>query len=317
VSELADCRQAFAETLEELMGCDARVVVLTNDSVASSNLRRIRERFPQRLVNVGIAEQNIIGIAAGLANGGKIPFVCGASAFLTGRALEQFKIDLGYARSNVKVCGMSSGLAYGALGPTHHSIEDLAWTRAIPSLTIVVPADPLETAQAVRAAFAHSGPVFLRLSRIPVPAVHPRDYRFSIGRAVVLKPGNDVTLIANGTMVARALQAAGLLEQDGVAARVVNMSTLKPLDREAILEAAEQTAGLVTIEEHSVCGGLGSAIAELVVSHKPVPVRILGVPGVFAPTGSTHWLFEHFGLNAEGIRQAALDLLGGRISHAG
>ncbi len=316
MSRLADCRIAFAETLEELMASDDRVVALTNDSVGSSNLRRIRERFPQRLVNVGIAEQNIIGIAAGMANGGKIPFVCGASAFLTGRALEQFKIDLGYAQSNVKVCGMSSGLAYGALGPTHHSIEDLTWTRVIPNLTIVVPADPLETAQAVRAAAALPGPVFLRLSRMPVPTVHPRDYRFSIGRAALLKPGNDLTLIANGTMVAPALEAAALLQHDGIEARVLNVATLKPLDQEAILAAAEQTGGIVTIEEHSIHGGLGSAVAEVVVTHKPVPMRILGVPGVFAPTGSTHWLFNHFGLTAEGIHRAALELLGRRVSHA-
>lgn len=309
MSELFDCRRAFSETLEELAASDPRVVVVTNDSIGSSNIGRFRKRFPERFINVGIAEQNLVGIGAGLAHNGKIPFVCGASCFLTGRALEQVKIDLGYSRSNVKLCGMASGLAYGALGPTHHSLEDLAWTRVIPNLTVIVPADPVETAQAVRAIAGLEGPVFLRVSRMPVPIVHAHDYRFEIGRAAVLREGGDVALIANGTMVCRALEAARLLAAQGVSARVINMSTVQPLDREAIVEAAEQIAAIVTVEEHSVRGGLGGAVAEVVVSTRPAPMRMLGVPGVFAPTGSTSWLFQHFGLTPEGICDAALDLL--------
>jgi transketolase len=316
VSQLFDCRLAFAEALEELAASDPRVVVVTNDSIGSSNIGRIRKRYPERLINVGIAEQNMVGIGAGLANGGKIPFVCGASCFLTGRALEQIKVDLGYSRSNVKLCGMSGGLAYGALGPTHHSIEDLAWTRVIPNLTVIVPADPVETGQAVRAIASIDGPVFLRLSRMQVPIVHAADYRFQIGRAAVLRDGADVTLIANGTMVCRALEAAVLLARQGLSARVLNMSTVRPIDHGAIVDAAETTAAIVTVEEHSVHGGLGSAVAEVVVSTRPVPMKILGVPGVFAPTGSAPWLFEHFGLTAEGIRDAALDLLHRRVCDA-
>ncbi len=308
MTPLFDCRQAFSEALEELAAADPRVVLVTNDSVGSSNIGRFRQRFPERLINVGIAEQDMVGIGAGLANGGKIPFVCGASCFLTGRALEQIKVDLGYSKSNVKLCGMSSGLAYGALGPTHHSIEDLAWTRVIPNLAIIVPADPLETAQAVRAAAGIEGPVFLRLSRMPVPVVHPPDYRFACGRAAVLRRGADVMLIANGTMVCRALEAARLLEGAGLSAGVLNMSTVQPLDREAISAAAE-TGAIVTVEEHSARGGLGGAVAEVVVSTRPVPMRILGAPGVFAPTGSAEYLFEHFGLTGKGIRDAALELV--------
>jgi transketolase len=172
VTALHDCRDAFAAALEDLAARDPRVVAVCNDSIGSSKLGRFAARFPGRLVNVGIAEQNLIGVAAGLANGGKLPFVCGASCFLTARALEQIKADLAYSQANVKVCGMSSGLAYGELGPTHHSIEDLAWLRALAGMTVIVPADPAETAQAVQAAAAHQGPVFLRLSRMPVPAVH-------------------------------------------------------------------------------------------------------------------------------------------------
>ncbi len=313
MSQLFDCRKAFAKALEEVAQSDPRVVVVTNDSVGSSNLTAFRKRWPERFVNVGIAEQDLIGVSAGLANGGKLPFVCGASCFLTARALEQVKVDLGYSRANVKLCGMSSGLAYGALGPTHHSIEDLAWTRVIPNLTIVVPADPAETRQAVHAIAGTEGPVFLRLSRMPVPEVHPPDYRLQIGRAVKLRDGSDVTLIANGTMVSRALEAARLLAAEGVSARVLNMSTLAPIDREAIVDAAEQTSAIVTVEEHSIHGGLGGAVAEVVVGAKPVPMRILGVPGVFAPTGSTAWLLEHFGLTAEGIRAAARELVYGRV----
>ena len=316
MSEKFDCRQAFSETLATLAAADARIVAVANDSIGSSNLKEFRKRFPDRLVNVGIAEQNLIGVGAGLANGGLIPFVCGASCFLTARALEQIKVDLGYSQSNVKLCGMSSGMAYGELGPTHHSIEDVAWTRAIAGMTVIVPADPVETAQAVRAAAAFDGPVFLRLSRMPVPAVSPRDYKFEIGRAVKLREGTDVTLIANGTMVCRTLEAAEMLEADDVSASVINMSTVRPLDSDAIIQAAKQ-GPIVTVEEHTVIGGLGGAVAEVVVSSIPVRVRLLGVPAVFAPTGSTSFLFEHFGLTPSGIRDAALELVKENVCGAG
>src|SRR5689334_4939519 len=238
VGDLFDCRKAFSETLCALAAADPRIVVVANDSIGSSNLREFRRRFPSRLVNVGIAEQNMIGVSAGLANGGKIPFVCGASCFLTGRALEQIKVDLAYSRHNVKLCGMSSGVAYGELGPTHHSIEDLAWTRAIANMTVVVPADPAETASALRASAAYQGPVFIRLSRMPVPDISGAGYEFRIGRAVTLRQGTDLTLIANGTMVSRALDAAALLERDGIRAAVINMSTVRPLDTDAVRQAA-------------------------------------------------------------------------------
>ena len=308
MSTLHDCRKAFSDTLVALAEADPRVVVVANDSVGSSNLKEFKKRFPERLVNVGIAEQNLVGVGAGLANGGLLPFVCGASCFLTGRALEQVKVDLGYSRSNVKLCGMSSGVAYGELGPTHHSIEDLAWTRAIANMTVIVPADPLETAQAMRAVAEYDGPVFLRLSRMPVPDISPEGYEFQIGKAVTLREGRDVTLIANGTMVSRALGAASLLAADGIQAAVVNMATVRPLDTAAVEEAAAR-GPIVTIEEHTVVGGLGGAVAECVVQTHPVRMRIMGFPGVFAPTGSPEFLFEHFGLTAAGICAAAAALV--------
>ena len=306
--ELHDCRKAFSNTLVALAEADPRIVAVANDSIGSSNLKEFSRRFPDRLINVGIAEQNMVGVSAGLANGGLIPFVCGASCFLTGRAMEQIKVDLGYSRSNVKLCGMSSGVAYGELGPTHHSIEDIAWTRAIANMTVIVPADASETAAALRAAAAFEGPVFLRLSRMPVPDLLPPDYVFEIGRARRLRAGSDVTLIANGTMLCRAMEAAELLQAGGIRAAVINMPTVRPLDREAVLEAA--LAGpILTIEEHTVMGGLGGAVAEVVVQSHPVRMRILGFPGEFAPTGSASFLFEHFGLTAEGIRKAAAQLV--------
>ena len=203
-------------------------------------------------------------------------------------------------------------MAYGPLGGTHHSIEDIAWLRAIANMTIIVPADPLETEQAVCAAAEFVGPVYLRISRMGVPAVHAADYRFEIGKAVRLRDGNDVTLAACGTLVPRALEAAALLEAEGIQARVINIATVKPIDREAIIAAAVETGGIVTAEEHTVYGGFGSAVAEIVATTHPVPMRILGVPGVFAPTGSPEFLLEHFGLTSQGILDAALELVKSR-----
>lgn len=313
MTQLYDCRDAFAAALEEIATQDRRICAVVNDSVGSSKVANFGKRFPDRLINVGIAEQTMVGLAAGLANSGKIPFVCAAAPFLTGRALEQIKADVAYSDANVKLAGMSPGMAYGELGPTHHSIEDLAWMRAIANMTVLVPADPIETDQVVRAAAAHHGPIFLRVGRTPVPMVHDENYRFEIGKAAVLREGQDLTLIALGTMVSRALEAAEMLATKGIQARVLNMSTVRPLDTKAVLAAAAETGSIVTVEEHTVYGGLGSAVAEVVVSNHPVPMRILGVPGVFAPTGSAEWLLEHFGLTAQGIVDAALELVGERV----
>lgn len=308
-SEMKDCREAFSTTLVEMAGRDERIVAVVNDSVSSTRLKNFRTSYPRRFVNVGIAEQNMIGVGSGLANGGKIPFVCGASCFLTGRALEQVKVDMAYSFRNVKLCGMSSGVAYGELGPTHHSIEDLAWMRAIAGMTVIVPSDSIETRQAMQAIGEYEGPVFLRLSRMPVPDVHSDDFRFAIGKAEVLQDGSDISIVANGVMVWRALEAASMLEAKGVSARVLNVATVQPLDREAVLNCAAETRGIVTVEEHSVRGGLGGAVAEVVVTApRPVPMRILGIPGVFAPTGSAEFLLDHFGLNSEGICAAAEEL---------
>ncbi len=309
MEKLFDCRDAFASALEALADKDPRVVAVCNDSVGSSKLGGFKKRFPDRLINVGIAEQNMIGVAAGLANGGRVPFVCAASCFLTGRALEQIKADLAYAKAKVVLCGMSSGMAYGELGPTHHSIEDLAWTRAIADLAVVVPADPEQTRQATNYAHSHEGPLFLRLSRMGVAAVYDENYRFAMGRADQLREGRDLTLIANGTLVGRCLAAADRLASLGLEARVLNVACLRPLDTAAIVSAAQQTGAIVTAEEHTTNGGLGGAVAEVVVQHVPVPMALMGVPGVFAPTGSAEFLLDHFGMDVEGIVRTAFEVV--------
>jgi transketolase len=308
---LYDCRDAFAETLLELVRTDPRVIVVVNDSVGSTKVSVVGKEFPERVINVGIAEQDLVGVGAGLANGGRIPFVCAASPFLTSRALEQIKVDAAYSRANLKLVGVSSGVAYGELGPTHHSIEDVAWTRAIADLTVVVPSDPIDTAAAIRMAHMTEGPVFIRTSRMPVPMVHEPDFDFRFGRATRLRDGSDITLMANGVMVHRALEAAELLASAGVSARVIEMATASPIDVDEIVAAARETGGIVTAEEHTVRGGLGGAVAEVVVTHHPVPMRILGIPGVFAPTGSAEFLLDYFALNAAGMKAAALSILSG------
>ena len=310
--QMFDCRDAYAKALEGMAEQDARVCVVINDSLSSAKMKDFKTKYPSRFVNVGIAEQNMVGVGNGLANGGMVPYLCGASCFLTARAMEQVKVDLAYSKANVRICGMSSGMAYGQLGPTHHSVEDIAWIRILPNLTVIVPADDVETAAAMRYSLHHDGPMFIRISRIPVPRVHEDEYEYRVGKAVKLREGSDVTIIANGVLAARALEAARLLENDGRSARVLNMSTIKPLDKEAVLDAARTTKGIVTAEEGLAAGGLGGAVAEVLALHHPTPMRILGLQDVFAPTGSAEFLLEHFNLTAAGMRDAALELMGER-----
>jgi transketolase len=298
-----DCRNAWVATLEALAEADPRIVAVVNDSVGSSKLNSFQKRFPDRLINVGIAEQVMVGVGAGLANGGRIPFVSAASCFITGRALEQVKADIAYANFNVKLVGQSSGIAYGELGATHHSIEDFAWLRPLTNLTVIIPADAWETAEAVKWAAGHEGPVYLRLSRMPVPDLDIPNRQFRPGKAETVRTGTDLTIIACGTTVHLAAQAADRLKAEGIAARVLNFSTLNPLD-ETALHAAAATGAIVTVEEASIRGGLGGAVAEFTSAHQPVPVERVGFPG-FLPTGPVDWLFKEYGLSPEGISDAA------------
>ncbi|MGQ0563522.1 MAG: transketolase family protein [Gemmobacter sp.] len=298
-----DCRNIWVATLERLAEADPRIVAVVNDSIGSSKLNSFQKKFPDRVVNVGIAEQVMVGVGAGLANGGRIPFVSAASCFITARALEQVKADIAYANFNVKLVGQSSGIAYGELGATHHSIEDFAWLRPLTNLTVIVPADAWETAEAVIWAAAHEGPVFLRLSRMPVPDLDIPNRRFRPGKAELVRQGTDLTIIACGTTVHLAVAAADKLKAEGTVARVLNFSTINPLDEVALHEASA-TGAIVTVEEASVRGGLGGAVAEFTAGHRPVPVERVGFPG-FLPTGAVDWLFREYGLTPEGIAAAA------------
>lgn len=308
MSDLHDCRDAFAATLIELAEADDRVVAVVNDSVGSSKLGGFQERFPERLINVGIAEQAMVGVAAGLAAGGRLPFVSAASCFLTARAMEQIKVDIAYSQHHVVLCGQSPGVAYAELGPTHHSPEDLAWLRAIPGLEVIVPADPAETAAAVRWAAHHDGPVFLRISRTGVPDIPADGRTFHPGHARVLREGADVAIVALGTAVTRALSAADELARQGVAARVVALRSLVPLDGDALLDAARTTSGVVTVEEAYTCG-LGGAVAEFLAERQPTRMRMVGLQG-FAPTGSVEHIHERSGITPAGIATACLELVG-------
>lgn len=302
-AERFDCRVAFAEELTALARRDGRVVAVCNDSVGSSNLVQFASEFPGRLVNVGIAEQDMVGVAAGLANGGLVPFVCGAAPFLTGRAMEQIKVDVAYSGAHVVLCGMSPGMAYGQLGPTHHSVEDLPWMRAIAGLSVLAPGDPADTRAALRWAFESEGPSYLRVPRTKLPALP--DGGAGVGRARELRGGDQVTLMGLGPMGSVVLEASELLERQGVSARALFFNAVRPLDVEAIGSAARETGRLLTVEEGTLAGGFGSAVAEWCGEHLPVPVRRLGLPEQFAPTGSAEFLLAHFGLTAEGVARAA------------
>lgn len=307
-----DNRQAFADELITLAASDERIVAVCNDSVGSSNLVAFRERFPNRLINVGIAEQNMVGVGAGLAACGFVPFVCGASPFLTGRALEQIKADVAYSQQPVVLCGMSPGMAYGELGPTHHSIEDLSWLRTLPGLDIVVPADSAQTRLAVRAVVAEPRPTFMRVGRFKVPDVSSVSDEFRRGRFTSPRHGGDVTVIATGTMVSRAIAAADLLRAESIEVRVLNAVWLAPFDVDAVIAAARETAGIVTAEEAVTTGGLGAAVAAVVAALNAAdrkPVHMLGVRDEFAPTGSTEFLLEYFRLTTNDVVAAVREVL--------
>ena len=304
-----DNRIAFAETLIALAKIDPKIIVVCNDSVGSSNLTEFRDIYPERLIDVGIAEQNMVGVAAGLANSGFTPFVCAASPFLTGRALEQIKADIVYSNTNVKLCGMSPGISYGELGPTHHSIEDIAWMRALDSLPIVLPADDAQTREVITWAAQTTGPVFMRIGRFKVPSVSQnQNPAFIPNKAMRIMDGDDLTIIATGTLVSRAVVAALELKKDGISVRVINMTTVAPLDTVEVLAAAKETKLIITAEEAVTRGGMGGAVAEYLVQNHPVPMKLMGID-TFAPTGSPTYLLEHFGLTADSLVVAARELM--------
>ncbi len=307
-TNLYDCRDAFASVLEKLAAENEAVVAVCNDSVGSSKLGGFKSKFPERLVNVGIAEQNMVGVGAGLANGGRIPFVCGASASSPAARWSRSRRHFLFQRQ----CEADRHLfRHGLRGARPDAPLDRGF-RLDPRPAEPAghrPCDRIETAAAVAWAATYDGPVFLRLSRVGVPDLLPEGHVFEVGKANVLRDGTDVTLIANGTLTHRMVKAAEILAKDGIKARVLNMATVRPIDEAAIIAAAKETGAIVTAEEHSIYGGLGSAVAEVVVDHAPVPMKRLGVPGIYAPTGSAEFLLDEFGMAPSAIAEATVALL--------
>lgn len=298
-------RDGFGEGLLELGAKHPDVVVLSGDLGDSTRAKWFQEKFPDRFFEFGIAEQNMIGAAAGLALSGKRPFACSFSVFITGRAWEQVRVCVCYMKANVKLVGSHAGLSVGADGATAEALEDIATMRALPGMTVIVPADARQARQATLALVEHVGPAYLRVGRNPVPFVEGTDRPFAIGRADRLRQGDDVTIVATGVMVAHALAAADVLAAEGVPADVINLHTVKPLDHQTLLASARRTGAVVTAEEHSVVGGVGSAVAEALASVHPVPMRMIGVPDRFGESGQPDELMAAFGLGSRQIADAA------------
>jgi transketolase len=304
-------RNAFFDALFELALVDERIIFITGD-LGYRVVEKFMEQRPRQFLNAGVAEQNLTGIAAGMALSGKIVFTYSIANFPTLRCLEQIRNDVCYHDANVKIVAIGGGFAYGAMGATHHAIEDLAVMRAMPSLTVVAPGDPIEARAATRALVAHPGPCYLRLGKAGEPAVHPAPVELEIGRAIRLRDGDDLTLISTGGLLHLAARAAERLASEGIEARVLSMHTLKPLDTDAILAAAIETRLVVTLEEHSIVGGLGSAVAELLAETPEVRVRFkrLGLPPSFSPyIGAQDYLLERHGLTAEAVAAVVKALL--------
>ncbi|HBT47847.1 MAG TPA: transketolase [Peptococcaceae bacterium] len=302
-------REAYGRALVELGREDERVVVLDADLSKSTKTEYFAREFPHRFFNMGIAEQNLMGTAAGLALCGKVPFASSFAIFATGRAFEQVRNSIAYPRLNVKIAASHAGITVGEDGASHQSVEDIALMRALPNMTVIVPADAVETRQAVFAAARHEGPVYLRLGRMGVPVLYYEDYRFQIGKAHRLRRGRDATILACGYMVTLALEAARNLEAEGLSVGVLNVSTIKPLDRQAVVEAARETGALVTAEEHSIIGGLGSAVAEVLAEEYPVPLRRVGLRDTFGESGSPEELLAKYGLSVANIEKNVREVL--------
>ncbi|PAD66125.1 transketolase [Bacillus sp. 7586-K] len=304
-------RQAISKTLLELGRKNRDLLVLTSDSRGSASMVNFGEELPEQIVEVGIAEQNIVGIASGLAHSGKKPFVASPACFLSMRSIEQIKVDVAYSQTNVKLIGISGGVSYGALGMSHHSVQDLAVTRAIPGLDVMMPADRHEAKKMIEALVDYERPVYVRIGRNPVEDSYlSEDYEFEIGKAVTMNEGNDITIIAAGETVRVALDTADALMSEGISCRVINMHTIKPLDEKAIIKAAEETGRIITIEEHSVYGGLGSAVSEVISQNYPVPIKILGIPDEPAITGNSKEVFNYYGLSVNNVSNLAKQMIG-------
>jgi len=314
ISAEMSTREAYGKTLVELGKKDPNIVVLDADLAPSTMTKFFAQEFPQRFFQCGLAEQNMIGIAAGLAASGKTVFASTFAVFAACRCFDQLRMCLSQTRLNVKIVATHAGITVGEDGSSHQAIEDLALYCSLPGFTIIVPADAIETVGAVRIAAATDGPFYIRLGRPKTPTVHPEGYRFKLGKAVTLKNGKDVTVIANGIMVAKALEAAGKLALQGIDCRVINMPTIKPLDEKTIIEAASETGAIIVAEEHLLHGGLGSRVAQVVVRERPVPMNFIGLKDTYAKSGKPEQLLQRYGLTTEDIEQAVTAIIAKKSS---
>lgn len=303
------CRSAFTTQLLELARQDRDIIALTSDATGSVSLGEFAQTLPAQFVEVGIAEQDMVGISAGLATCGKKPFACGPASFMAARSYEQVKVDVAYSNVNVKLVGVSGGVSYGALGESHYSVQDIAALRSIANMTVLLPADATQTAALTRLMAEYVGPVYMRLGRGAVSDIYEGTENFAIGKAHCCRRGGDITIIAAGEMVKTALEAAELLEKEGIAAGVLDMFTLKPLDEAAILTVAQQCKAILTLEEHSVYGGLGAAVAQVIVENRPVPMKIMGLPSEVLVGGTSDEIKRHYGLKAADVVTKSKELL--------
>jgi transketolase len=309
MAEEVSLRDTYGKTVAELGKTNPDIVVLDADLSPSTMTRYFAAAFPDRFFQVGIAEANMIGIAAGLAASGKIPFASTFAVFAPGRCFDQIRVSVAQSELNVKIVSTHAGVTVGEDGASHQALEDLALTCSLPGFTVIVPADAVETEQVIKVVTDHVGPCYVRLPRAKLPNVNAADYQFKIGKAATLRPGKDITIIAIGVMVAQALAAAETLAKEDIDCRVLNMSTVKPIDESAVIKAAAETGAIVTAEEHQEYGGLGSIIARIVAGHNPVPMEFVAVKDVFGTSGKPDELLERYGLTANDIATAVRKVL--------
>ncbi len=308
IGEKVATREAYGKALVEF-GADERIVVLDADLSASTKTNGFKAAYPDRFINTGIAEGNMMSVAAGIASCGKVVFASSFAMFAAGRAFEQIRNSIGYPHLNVKIGATHAGLSVGEDGATHQCLEDMGIMRTIPGMVVLNPADAVEARLAVKAAIDYEGPVYLRFGRLAVPTVFGDDYKFEIGKGVELESGTDVTLIGTGLMIPDVLEARKILAEQGISARVINMATIKPIDEEIVIKAAKETGAIVTAEEHSIIGGLGSAVAEVLVENCPVPMQRVGSCDEFGRSGKPYPLLEKYGLDAKTIVEKAKEVI--------
>ena len=309
MNEMKDPRKTFGEALLEAGTENQNVVALSADSSSGSGMGEFHKKFPERHFEFGIMEQGCIGFASGLATTGKIPVFAAIAPFVTARSFEMFKNDLGYMNQNAKIVGRCTALTYNQLGSTHHSIDDVALIRTIPGVTIFNPGDPVTIKKAVHAMIEHVGPCYMKIGSPKMPVLYPEDVDFKPGKGIVMKEGTDVALVGTGTVLSKAVAAAELLEKEGVSVRLIDMHTLKPIDKELVLSAAREIGKIVTVEEHFIAGGLGSIIAEICGQEHPTKIKMIGIGDFYASNGPYEELLGKYGLQPEQIKETVIEFL--------